>query len=425
MARVLHQLTIFVSGPSRVDAEKAALRAVVKEINRRSEKTLAVTLRVVGWPDDIRPGVNTDPQSEVGHQVGSNFDIYVGVLGSHFGTPTRRGGSGTEQEFDEALSRFQRDSTAIRLLFYFKRGVEDPFSIDPSQLQKVQDFRQRLGGRGVLYRDFQDTAIFTQLVREHLDSLIIDEWQDGKWSKAVTPLPKDPDPSAQAIPTVQRQPGLDSGDVQGEDDELGVLEYAAAVNEASEALTAALHAITQETNRIGGEIRARSAEIDLINKEWEQQQAVGGSRVQQQFLAKAQKIVDLSAGNLNDFATAMAPNVEEFKVQNRALFDNRRRVVEEQAELGPQGSAENREALSKLIPIIHESRKQSMAFQASISHVPALTGRFKRSRKRAAAILGELVAGMSFLIQEATAVLEKMGGSPAGAGLHQPTSASE
>ena len=207
MARTLHQLTIFVSGPSHVDAEKAALRTVVEEINRRSEKTHAVTLRVVGWPDDIRPGVNTDPQSEVGHQVGSAFDIYVGVLGSRFGTPTVRGGSGTEQEFNEALSRFQSDSTAVRLLFYFKRDVEDPFSIDPNQLQKVQDFRQRLGGRGVLYQNFRDTAEFTQLVREHLDSLIIDEWQDSKWSEAVAPLQKESNPSAQEIPLVQRQPG--------------------------------------------------------------------------------------------------------------------------------------------------------------------------------------------------------------------------
>ncbi len=53
-----------------------------------------------------------------------------------------------------------------------------------------------------------------------------------------------------------------------------------------------------------------------------------------------------------------------------------------------------------------------MAFQASISHVPALTGRFKRSRKRAAAILGELVAEMSFSIQEARSLLEEMGGDP-------------
>ena len=412
MAQILHQLTIFVSGPSPVEAEKAALRAVVEEINRRSEKTHAITLRVFGWPNDIRPGVNTDPQSEVGHQVGSDFDIYVGVLGSRFGTPTVRGGSGTEQEFDEALSRFQIDSTAVRLLFYFKRDVDDPFLIDPSQLQKVLDFRQRLGRRGVLYRDFRDTAEFTQLVREHLDGLIIDEWRDGKWSEVVAPLPKDPDPSAQAIPSVQRQPGPDSGDVQGEDDELGVLEYAAAVHEAFDAFVAALNAIAQETNRVGDQIRERSAEVDLINEELKQQKAVGGSSDQQQFLAKARKTIDLSADNLNDFATAMAPNVEEFKVQNRAMFDNMRRAFQAGAEMGPRDSAEDREALSKLIPIIHESRKNVMAFQASISHVPGLTGRFKRSRKRSAAILGEVVAELSFSIQEATAFLEEMGGPP-------------
>ncbi len=70
-------------------------------------------------------------------------------------------------------------------------------------------------------------------------------------------------------------------------------------------------------------------------------------------------------------------------------------------------------ALAKLIPVIHESREQVMGFQTSISRVPALTGRFKRSRRRAAAILGELVAEMSFSIQEVTALLEEMGGDPA------------
>ena len=144
MARTLHQLTIFVSGPSTVEAEKAALRVIVEEVSRRSEKTRAVTLRVVSWPDNIRPGVNADPQSEIGHQIGSDYDIYIGILGSRFGTPTAHSGSGTEQEFEEALARFQKDSTAVRLLFYFKRDAEDPFSIDLSQLQKVRDFRQTL-----------------------------------------------------------------------------------------------------------------------------------------------------------------------------------------------------------------------------------------------------------------------------------------
>ena len=191
-----------------------------------------------------------------------------------------------------------------------------------------------------------------------------------------------------------------------------MLEYAAAVQEASDALGAVLNAIAQETTLVGDQIRARSAEINLNNEELKQQKAVGGNRVQQQFLAKMRKTVDLSADNLNDFATAMAPNVEEFKIQNRAMFDNMRRVFQARTELGPQDSAEDREALSKLIPVIHKSRKSVMDFQANISRVPALTGRFKRSRKRAAAIVGEIVAEMSFSIQEATAFLEEIGGPP-------------
>lgn len=412
MARTLQQLTIFVSGPSTVEAEKAALRVVVDEINRRSEKTHAVTLRVVGWPDDIRPGVNTDPQSEIGHQIGSDFDIYVGILGSRFGTPTVRGGSGTEQEFEEALSRFRKDSSAVRLLFYFKRDAEDPFSIDLSQLQKVRDFRQSLGSRGVLYRDVRDTAEFTKLVREHLDGLIIEEWRDNRWEAVASPPALEPDSSSQAVPLAQREPVPDSNVAQHEDDELGVLEYVAAFHDASDALVAVMSAISQETERVGDEIRARSTETDLVNAELEKQKAIGGSRAQQQFVGQARATVDRAAGNLDDFTTAMTPNVEQFKIHNRAFFDNMRSAFQAGAELGPRDGAEDREALAKLIPVVHQSREHVMAFQASISRVPALTGRFKRSRKRAAAILGEMVAEMSFSIQEATTLLEQIGGPP-------------
>lgn len=363
MARTLYQLTIFVSGPSTVEAEKAALRVVVDEINRRSEKTHAVTLRVVGWPDDIRPGVNTDPQTEIGHQIGSDFDIYVGILGSRFGTPTARGGSGTEQEFEEALSRFQKDSSAVRLLFYFKRDAEDPFSVDLSQLQKVRDFRQSLGGRGVLYRDVRDTAEFTKLVREHLDSLIIDEWRDNKWSEAVPSLPaRAPDSSLQVIRSAQTEPALDSSVAQHDDDELGVLDYAAAFQDASDAIVAVMNAISKETERVGDETRARSSETDLINEELEKQKAIGGSRAQQQFVAQARATVDRAARNLEDFTAAMTPNVEQFRTQNRAFFDNMRRAFQAGAELGPRDVTEDREALAKLIPVIHQSREHVMAF---------------------------------------------------------------
>ncbi|HYT75241.1 MAG TPA: hypothetical protein VEL79_10870, partial [Vicinamibacterales bacterium] len=234
-----------MSGPTDVDSEKAALPVAVEEINRRSEKTHAVTLRVVVWPNDIRPGVSTDAQSEVNRQVGLDFEVYVGILGSRFGTPTTRCGSGTEEEFEGTLSRFQKDSTSVRVLFYFKRNAEDPFLLDIPQLQRVRSFRENLGSRGVLYRDFRDTGEFTKLVREHLDGLIIDEWRGDKWTEVLSGPGRNliGSSSESALP----KDSLEIGEGQRDDGELGVLEYIAAFHEASDAIVEVMTSITNET----------------------------------------------------------------------------------------------------------------------------------------------------------------------------------
>jgi hypothetical protein len=89
MAKQLVQLTIFVSGTSETDAERAALRTVVNDLNRVLEKSAGVTMRVLGWPQDMRPGVNTDPQAEINRQLGANYDIYGHSWGSFWHTHTK------------------------------------------------------------------------------------------------------------------------------------------------------------------------------------------------------------------------------------------------------------------------------------------------------------------------------------------------
>ena len=116
-------LTVFVSGPSDVESEKAALRPVVVELSERLMRTHGVVLRVVGWPDDVRPGVNVDLQAEINRQFGAEFDIYLGILGTRFGTPTQKAGSGTEEEFEQGLKRLRADSCSLCVLFYFKTGA--------------------------------------------------------------------------------------------------------------------------------------------------------------------------------------------------------------------------------------------------------------------------------------------------------------
>lgn len=424
MPKALQQLTIFVSGPTGTESEKSALRVVAEEISRRLEKTHNVTLRVIGWPEDVRPGIGVDVQSEVSRQIGDSFDIYVGLLGPRFGTPTPRAGSGTEDEFEQALSRFQSDSTSIRVLFYFKRDPADPFTIDIDQLQRVRRFREHLADRGVLYRDFSDTGEFTTLVRQHLDALVIDEWKGDAWT-AIGHIRSDSgasanQPAAQP-PTEDRPSSLTSiGELaqaaeSEEQEERGVLDYAAGFHEAAQALVAVMNGIAGVTQRVGDEMRTRTAEADQIGQELQDQKAVGGSRAHQELLGKARGTVDHAAANLDEFVTAICTYVEQYRLHNRALFQNLRHAYAASSELGQRDTTDDRQALANMIPVVRESRDHTITFQSTINGVPALTGRFKRARRRAAAILGELIAEMSFSIEEAQRLLDEMDGEPSSA----------
>jgi len=80
-----------------------AARQPDKPVLQSLEKTHGITLRLIGWPDTVRPGVGVDPQNVINQQVRDQYDIYVGVWGSRFGQSTPRAGSGTEEEFRQAL----------------------------------------------------------------------------------------------------------------------------------------------------------------------------------------------------------------------------------------------------------------------------------------------------------------------------------
>ena len=416
MPKNVEILTVFVSGPSDVEAEKAALRTVVVELSERLMRTHGVALRVVGWPDDVRPGVNVGLQAEINRQFGAEFDIYLGILGTRFGTPTQKAGSGTEEEFEQGLKRLRADSCSLRVLFYFKTGPVDPFNLEIDQLQKVKDFRAGLHSRGVLYKDFRNTADFIQMVKNHLESLVSDEWKNGKWSPiqgldedspqqmttTVTPLSQD---SHSEDETGATDAFVDSSD-NGDGEDLGLLDYVASFNEETSAMNLTLERISENTTRVGNEMRARTAETEVLLSRHKEVKDVGGSREQQEYVANARGIVDSAAQNLSDFVQAMIPSVEEYRTHSRAMFSNLRNGLQAHSELGNPTDENNQQALEDLISNMTSAQDSTASFQASIDSVPALTGQFKRAKRRAAAILGELTAEISLTSDEARKTLE-------------------
>ncbi len=136
------------------------------------------------------------------------------------------------------------------------------------------------------------------------------------------------------------------------------------------------------------------------------------SKTRRQSHRQVRSTVDHAASNLDEFVASMTPNVERYRTFNRAMFESLGQAFRAGKEAGAPESVENRQALASLLETIQVSQEHAMNFQASVSRIPALTGKFKRSRKRAAAVLGELVAEMSFSLHEAHSLLEEMGGEP-------------
>lgn len=166
---------MLVSSPSDLGEEREAVAEAIEELNQTWRKNGPIQLNLIRWETNSRPALGTDAQAVINSQIGEDYDIFVGIMGARFGTPTGRAESGTEEEFDRAASRFQQDPTSVSVMFYFRDTSPVSLSdIDPFQLGKVQAFQNRVKSLG-LVRFFKTRDEFARLMRMHL-SQEAQEW---------------------------------------------------------------------------------------------------------------------------------------------------------------------------------------------------------------------------------------------------------
>jgi len=153
----------FVSSPQDVAKERALVTKVLTEIN-----AVYIRDRILVWPvmcENLAHGRGVDPQEVINRQV-ETYDIFVGILWSRFGTPTKRAGSGTEEEFLQAFRLADRGHP-VRFLV-FNRASELPANVDEDQLKRVREFRKLINKSGVLPHDYEDFAEFEELFRREI-----------------------------------------------------------------------------------------------------------------------------------------------------------------------------------------------------------------------------------------------------------------
>jgi hypothetical protein len=160
-------LRVFVASPGDTIDERRAVAEVVAELNKLHGRTEGFRLDLLLWEEDAYPGVGADAQDVVNRQIG-DYDIFIGLMKTRFGSPTGRANSGTEEEFNRALERHLQDDGRPKILFYFGDPPVRLSSIDLYQALEIRRFRERVGRLGILYWPYETPDQFRRLLANHL-----------------------------------------------------------------------------------------------------------------------------------------------------------------------------------------------------------------------------------------------------------------
>lgn len=185
MSRIVKHFRAFVASPGDVTEERECLKSVIQELNNSWSEELGIHLDLIGWETHAYPGISTDPQAVINKQIDDDYDIFIGIMWKRFGTPTERGESGTEEEFDRAYKRYVDNPDSIRILFYFNVAPPDDIcEIDPDQLKLVNNFKTKLEKIGTYYWPYRGPKEFEQFIRRHL-TLQLQELKQNRSDKTT------------------------------------------------------------------------------------------------------------------------------------------------------------------------------------------------------------------------------------------------
>jgi hypothetical protein len=397
MAKPVARLKLFLSSTSELEAERALIGEIVAGVNRVIEDLCGATIRVIDWRKDVVPGVATDAQQVI-HSQTTDYDIYVGILATRFGTPTPRAGSGTEDEFNLAYTRFRTDPTSIRLLFYFRTGLTgNVLNLEPDQLRRVQAFRTRLGTeKGVLFCDYSSPQEFIALFRDHLIQLIATQWIGSGWKPVPELAPSRPEDVARLVET-PTQP-------VGEEDEPELLDLRVDMDEAFQAAMGALAQVSELMNRGAEADRQWKLEADRV-------MALGIPAPR-----KAQELVNTKAKDFEQRAREIRPLTAAFRSAAADFFDKIATLVDMQIRTGISTREEIVAGIEKLVEADTGARAVRDTYDQiakSVASLRAPTREFKRQQRNLTSQIEQFSAAVASWLDRSASLKARFGGSTA------------
>ncbi|WP_301078053.1 hypothetical protein [Rhodoferax sp.] len=378
MARTESVLTIFLASPGDVVDERNRLEDAVLEWNRTWARNLGVRLELLRWEHDAYPGIGEDAQDVINEQLPTDYDLFIGIMWSRFGTPTRRAGSGTVEEFERALARYRASPGNVSILFYFKDTPIPPSKLDASQIQKLQDFKRSLSSEGLLHWEFTDTDQFEKLVSMHITKHV----QNWRHKQKATSLDQASSPlnaqvKSTSVVAVPARPTEEEDDDGYLDLLVLFLERNAEVGEITGRLTAAQSDLTTRTTQ---------GTVDLQNLA----ATPGGADP-----AHARRLIGKVADEMVNFTNRINAEVPLLRAAMSGSVNALTRAAAMSADFDSTQTREARVAAAGLLAAMAGARLSMIEFKGTTLGLPRMTKELNAAKRKQGAALDALISEMA------------------------------
>jgi hypothetical protein len=369
---------VFVASPSDVSEEREEVKQVINRVNKQLARSHNIQLEYVGWDTDTAPAIGADAQDAINQQINDNYDIFLGILGAKFGTPTKRAQSGTAEEFTRALENFQR-GRCLKVMVYFRHSAIEMDHDALDEAKRVVEFRKELENKGALYGQFESTTDFSHKLQMHLYDVatglgtLLEGSEQDKGTNAV-----------------QAQSNDISDEPETPDDD-GVFDLLETSEEYFWRVTDITGKMSENVERFNQAINKRTTEAQLLgaNKDASNKQR--------------RNFADSSASDFEIFTREMESLVPELQDNYETAINSIIRALQIAEEDDMVREEERKAALAMLqeqYMVLNNTRLNIQEFKETIGTLPRLTRRFNRARRSAADILEILTS--FFYVSEQT-----------------------
>ena len=380
-------LQVFVASPGDVISERESLEDVIREFNITWGEKKRVLLNLVKWETHTYPDFADGAQDVINTQIGDNYDIFLGIMWTRFGTPTKNAESGTEEEFKRAYRRLLESPHDIKIMFYFKDAAIPPSKLDGVQVQKVQKFKEKISVEyGGLYHEFETTEQFQSKVRIHL-SKIVQDWLEANDSQISNDKRQEITHSNLSL---QDDPLKNLRALDANPDEDGIIDVVETGIDAMSEVNNIVSRMTQATTDLGNKFQCISDEAKNVSPT-------------NQDLKIVKKLSNKAASDLEIFVKRTSVEIVEFNKQSKIAMDSFGRLAmmaETDSNDSPEEIAGARQGMVEYIEAIQISVNSLSNMRSIIDSLPRMTSSFNRARKRAVAVIDDLLFQFNIAINQ-------------------------